>query len=148
MPNGGSLMEEMDTFKAKNHSPATKWLRTYSWTPHTLQCPSRPSSGTKPCSVSSWILNFPCQIKQSIVFPLQGHAVLSSQVHIQKLTRTQGSCNSQIYRETKPLSDLPIEPITSTCPVLSFKEATTGGLFKGLGCSKTTICLITDFPSL
>lgn len=62
--------------------------------------------------------------------------------------KAQGSCNNQIYWETKPLSDLPIEPITFTCPVLSFKEPTTGGLFKGLSCSKTTICLITLWFSI
>lgn len=85
---------------------------------------------------------FPAKLNKALFFPLQGHEVPTSQVHIQKLTRTQGSCNNQIYSETKPLSDVPIEPITSTCPVLSFKKATTGGLFKGLGWSKSTICLI------
>lgn len=80
------LMGTGANFNAKTHLPATDLLGMYSWTLHILQFPPRLSSNTPSCSVLSWLLNFPCQIKQDM-FSSSRTQSPKQQVDIQKLQR-------------------------------------------------------------
>lgn len=117
-----SLMEEMAHFKDKKHSPATKWLRTYSWTPHTLQSPPRPRSDTQSYSVSSWTLNFPCQIKHSIFFLFKDMQSWPARCIHKNWRELREVATTRSIERQSLFSDLPNELITPTCPVLWLKR--------------------------